>query len=85
LVEMADSMITGGQLGGLLTFRSDALDSVQNDLGRVALGISVALNEQHVQGYDLSGVQGTNLFSVGTPKVIGNAGNDAAAGSPVAS
>jgi flagellar hook-associated protein 1 FlgK len=84
-VEMSDSMITGGQLGGLLTFRSDALDSVQNDLGRVALGISVAINDQHVQGYDMAGAPGTDLFSVGTPKVIDNAGNSATAGAPAAS
>jgi flagellar hook-associated protein 1 FlgK len=84
-VEMSDSMITGGQLGGLLTFRSDALDSVQNDLGRVALGISVAINDQHVQGYDMAAAPGTDLFSVGTPKVIDNAGNSATAGAPAAS
>ncbi|TAN27718.1 MAG: flagellar hook-associated protein FlgK [Castellaniella sp.] len=84
-VEMSDSMITGGKLGGLLTFRSDALDSVQNDLGRVALGISVAINDQHAKGYDMAGAPGTDLFSVGTPKVIDNAGNSATAGAPAAS
>jgi flagellar hook-associated protein 1 FlgK len=84
-VEMSDSMITGGQLGGLLTFRSDALDSVQNDLGRVALGISVAINDQHTQGYDMAGAPGTDLFSVGTPKVTGHASNSPTAGTPTAS
>lgn len=84
-VEMPDSVITGGQLGGLLTFRSDALDSVQNDLGRVALGISVAINDQHTQGYDMAGAPGTDLFSVGTPKVTGHASNSPTAGTPAAS
>lgn len=83
-IEMADSRITGGKLGGLLTFRSEALDATQNDLGRIALGISIALNEQHAQGYDLSGAAGGLFFNVGTPKVIGHEGNSAAAGTPIA-
>jgi len=62
-VEMDDGMITGGQLGGLLTFRSDVLDSAQNDLGRIALGISVAVNAQHLQGYDTTGAAGGYFFS----------------------
>ncbi|CDM24819.1 Flagellar hook-associated protein FlgK [Castellaniella defragrans 65Phen] len=83
-VEMSDTLITGGKLGGLLTFRTDVLDSTQNDLGRIALGISVAINEQHAQGYDLSGTLGGDFFTVGTPKVIGNENNSAAAGTPAA-
>lgn len=81
---MSDTLITGGKLGGLLTFRTDVLDSTQNDLGRIALGISVAINEQHAQGYDLSGTLGGDFFTVGTPKVIGNENNSAAAGTPAA-
>ena len=84
-IEMDDKQITGGKLGGLLAFRSDALDATQNDLGRIALGISIALNEQHVQGYDLSGTPGGEFFNVGTPKVIGNEKNSAMAGTPTAS
>lgn len=84
-IEMDDKQITGGKLGGLLAFRSDALDATQNDLGRIALGISIALNEQHVQGYDLSGTPGGEFFNVGTPKVIGNEKNSATAGTPTAS
>jgi len=81
-VEMADSSITGGQLGGLLTFRSDALDSTQNELGRIALGISAAVNGQHAQGFDLSGQPGGAFFDVGTPRVVANAANGADAGNP---
>ncbi|WP_298017645.1 flagellar hook-associated protein FlgK [uncultured Castellaniella sp.] len=83
-VEMKDSMITGGKLGGLLTFRSDVLDSAQNELGRLALGISISINQQHTQGYDPSGAQGTDFFTVSSPKIIGNAGN-AATAQPTAS
>nr|WP_066454282.1 flagellar hook-associated protein FlgK [Castellaniella caeni] len=62
-VEMNDSLITGGQLGGLLTFRTDVLDVTQNDLGRVALGISMSINAQHLQGYDASGAKGGYFFA----------------------
>jgi len=82
--EMKDSLITGGKLGGLLTFRSDVLDTTQNDLGRLALGISMAVNAQHTQGYDPSGAQGGDFFTVSTPKIIKNADN-AATADPAAS
>ncbi|HET8597134.1 MAG TPA: flagellar hook-associated protein FlgK [Castellaniella sp.] len=83
-VEMKDSLITGGKLGGLLTFRSDVLDTTQNDLGRLALGISMAVNAQHIQGYDPSGAQGGDFFTVSSPKIIKNADN-AATADPAAS
>ncbi len=84
-IEMDDKRITGGKLGGLLTFRSDALDATQNDLGRIALGISIAINDQHAKGFDLSGTPGGEFFNVGTPKVVGNEKNSATAGTPTAS
>lgn len=76
-VEMQDKLLAGGKLGGLLTFRTDVLDVTQNDLGRLALGISMAVNAQHAQGYDPSGAQGGNFFAVAQPKIIGNAHNAA--------
>ncbi|CAM5190597.1 Flagellar hook-associated protein 1 OS=Castellaniella defragrans OX=75697 GN=flgK PE=3 SV=1 [Castellaniella defragrans] len=81
-MEMADKSITGGQLGGLLTFRSNALDSAQNDLGRIAVGIAAAINQQHAQGFDLSGEPGGTFFEVGAPKVIAGGANGAGAGDP---
>ncbi|WP_323011371.1 flagellar hook-associated protein FlgK [Castellaniella sp.] len=63
LVEMPDKYLTGGKLGGLLTFRSDVLDVTQNDLGRIALGISMTINAQHMQGYDPSGEKGGYFFT----------------------
>jgi flagellar hook-associated protein 1 FlgK len=83
-IEMDDTRITGGKLGGLLAFRSGALDAAQNDLGRIALGISVAINDQHKLGVDLSGTPGVDFFTVGTPKVIGHETNSAGAGTPAA-
>ena len=63
-VQLSDSNFKGGQLGGLLQYRSQSLDATQNYLGRLAIGISAALNEVHKEGYDLSGVIGGDFFSV---------------------
>lgn len=79
-VEMADSMITGGKLGGLLTFRSDSLDAVQNDLGRLAMGLAVTMNSAHKAGVDLAGNPGLDYFSFGAPHVINHERNTGTAG-----
>ncbi|MER1966524.1 flagellar hook-associated protein FlgK [Castellaniella sp. GW247-6E4] len=74
-VELSDSLITGGTLGGLLSFRREALDTVQNDLGRLAVGLAMAVNEIHGRGYDLTGAQGGDFFALAAPKVIRGEGN----------
>ncbi len=78
-VELKDSSITGGTLGGLLSFRREALDTMQNDLGRLATGLAMAFNEVHRQGYDLTGAPGGDFFSLAGPKVIRGEGNAAGA------
>jgi len=75
LVEMSDASIGGGSLGGLLQYRREALDTVQNDLGRLAAGLAMAVNEIHGQGYDINGAAGGDFFSLGAPKVIEAATN----------
>ncbi|TFL13643.1 flagellar hook-associated protein FlgK [Pusillimonas caeni] len=79
LVEMSDASIGGGSLGGLLQYRSEALDTVQNDLGRLAAGLAMAVNEIHRQGYDVNGAAGVDFFSLGAPKVIEAATNKGSA------
>lgn len=59
---MAESLFTGGQLGGLLEFRRETLDVAQNELGLIALGISEAFNAQHQLGVDLEGAFGKDFF-----------------------
>jgi len=69
--------LTGGSLGGLLDFRDNLLDETQNRLGRTAIGISETVNELHVQGYDLNGDIGSNIFgSVSTGPLQGQFGGD---------
>lgn len=57
------SVVSGGELGGLLRYRSDVLDTTQNELGRMALVIADAFNSQQAQGLDLDGEFGASLFT----------------------
>lgn len=69
--------LTGGELGGLLDFRDNLLGETQNRLGRTAIGISQTVNELHVQGYDLNGDAGSNVFgTVDTGPLQGQFGGD---------
>lgn len=77
-VEMPEQAITGGSLGGLLSYRSQALDTAQNQLGQMAAGLAMTVNALHDQGVDLNGVTGTDFFALGAPKVIPNAANSTA-------
>ncbi len=61
---LPESLITGGTLGGLLAFRAETLDTAQNTLGQIAIGLAVAFNSQHTLGVDLSGVLGKDFFAV---------------------
>lgn len=78
-VELRDDAVKGGTLGGLLTYRREALDSVQNNLGRLAAGLAIAVNDIHRTGADLAGAPGGGFFSLGSPKVLPGAGNGASA------
>jgi flagellar hook-associated protein 1 FlgK len=55
--------LTGGEMGGLLKFGQEVLDPAQNSLGRIAAGLGLAVNAQHVQGTDLKGNPGGNFFT----------------------
>jgi len=79
LVEMSDSSITGGTLGGLLSYRSGTLDSVQNDLGRLATGLAISVNQVQTAGYDQNGKQGAAFFTLGSPTVLVGADNQGSA------
>jgi flagellar hook-associated protein 1 FlgK len=68
----------GGVLGGLLAFRSQALDPAVNQLGRVAAVMSDTFNAQMRLGQDLNGNLGTDFFVPPQGTVQGrttNAGN----------
>ncbi|HNP64361.1 MAG TPA: flagellar hook-associated protein FlgK [Woeseiaceae bacterium] len=79
-----DTSSTGGNLGGLLDFRSRILDPARQSLGQTAIAFASSMNEQHGSGMDLRGNLGTDLFSIAPPQVLPSSGNTGS-GSAVAS
>ncbi|MET3051292.1 flagellar hook-associated protein FlgK [Pseudomonas alkylphenolica] len=78
------SSLNGGEIGGLLRYRSEVLDPSLNELGRVALVMADQINRQLAQGIDKNGEFGAALFNnINSPELIsqrsiakaGNAGN----------
>ncbi|MBL8485786.1 MAG: flagellar hook-associated protein FlgK [Rhodocyclaceae bacterium] len=75
VVYLQEDLLTGGKLGGLIKFRNESLDSVQNGLGRIALALGQNVNDQHQLGQDLTGALGTAFFDLGSPTLKPNALN----------
>jgi len=76
---VSEESLAGGRLGGLLGFRATMLDSAQNSLGRIALGLAASFNAQHMLGRDINGYQGTAFFTVGDPLASASAANTSGA------
>ena len=64
---LPESQVSGGSLGGLISFRSQTLDAAQNAIGRIALTLAQNFNDQNKLGQDLTGALGQSLFTVSTP------------------
>lgn len=79
--EAVTQAINGGELGGLIRFRDQMMESVYNDLGRVALVMADTFNEQHQKGIDLNNQFGGLFFydindqDVARNRVVANSGN----------
>jgi flagellar hook-associated protein 1 FlgK len=71
--------LQGGTLGGLFAFRSETLDSTQNELGRIATVLAQTFNDQHRLGQDLNGALGQDFFAVPPAAVVGNQKNTGSA------
>jgi len=66
------SLISGGEMGGLLRYRQDVLDTSLNSVGRLALSVADQVNRQLGQGLDLKGNFGESLFrDINDPTIIG--------------
>jgi len=74
-VEMSETSVQGGTLGGLFDYRRQSLDTVQNDLGRMAAGLAMAVNQLHTAGVDANGNAGKAFFTLGDVTAIGHANN----------
>ncbi len=62
---MDEAVLGGGSLAGLLRFGNTDLADAGNLLGRMALALGTAVNQQHSLGLDLSGAAVGNLFTLG--------------------
>lgn len=76
------SSLSGGSLGGILQFRSETLDTVQNQIGQLAATLATQVNTQLQAGYTLSDKNGDGstdagvpLFTVGAPLVTSSKTN----------
>ena len=56
------TLISGGEMGGLIRYREDVLDVTLNSVGRLALSVADEMNRQLGQGLDLKGNFGSELF-----------------------
>jgi flagellar hook-associated protein 1 FlgK len=57
-----NSSITGGEMGGVMRYRTDTLDPALNEMGRIAMVFAGEFNNQHKEGVDLNGDQGGDFF-----------------------
>lgn len=68
-IDLLDSLLTGGKLGGLIAFRNDLLDEAQNALGGIAVGLAQQFNAIHRLGQNLDGALGGDFFTFSGPTV----------------
>lgn len=73
-VDVTDSM-TGGTVGGLLSFQSEILDPAINTLGQLSVALASSVNSQQNAGMDLDGSLGADMFTVGAVQVAANTHN----------
>jgi len=67
------SQIASGQLGGTLEARDQEIPAIQGQLDTLAAGLANAVNTVQAGGFDLNGVQGTDLFNPPPAGVTGAA------------
>ena len=76
VVPLGDSAFKGGELGGLMEFRTTALDRAQNSLGRIGISIAATFNDQHRLGLDAEGNPGGDFFVESKPAVTAGRDNN---------
>jgi flagellar hook-associated protein 1 FlgK len=70
-----DKRALGGQIGGLIEFRTTVLDPAVAELGRVATSLAQTFNAGHNAGMDLYGQMGADFFTLSAPRMSSHAGN----------
>jgi len=74
-VALPEDSVQGGSLGGLLAYRKQALDAIQNDLGHMAAGLALAVNAIHGTGVDANGAAGQAMFTLADIKALSHTTN----------
>jgi len=69
------SNVSGGSLGGLLSVRSQVLDTARNTLGQFSVGLATIVNQAQQAGMDLTGAAGKPMFAVGAALATPSATN----------
>jgi flagellar hook-associated protein 1 FlgK len=78
LLKLDDQIIAGGQLKGLLEFEQKDLSLAKNLIGRLAMTVGLAVNQQHMAGWDFEGNPGQAMFAV--PALVAGLSVDGAQG-----
>ena len=76
ITPMAESALTGGELGAALQFRTQSLDMAQNSMGRIAIALATAMNDQNHLGLDGNGNPGGDIFNIAPAEVTKNVNNN---------
>ena len=67
--------MTGGELGGLLSARSQVLNPARNAIGQISVALATIVNQQQQSGMTLTGTPGQPMFTVGGVQVLPDSGN----------
>ncbi|WP_017446312.1 flagellar hook-associated protein FlgK [Gayadomonas joobiniege] len=78
VVRSFDTDGLSGEIGGLISYRSDTLNPAINSLGKLALTFADAMNEQNKKGLTAEGEIGQDLFSLPVTNALGYQGNSSA-------
>ena len=80
VLELQESLFEGGKLGGLMSFRSETLDEVENKVGQLAVSLAMEFNAQHMAGLDIDGDPGQAFFDIDDPVTFASSRNAGSAG-----
>ncbi|WP_374338184.1 flagellar hook-associated protein FlgK [Leeia sp.] len=71
--------LSGGRIGALFAYRDESLSIARSELGREAMVLANAINQQHQLGQDLQGNFGGAFFTVASPVTFSSTNNSSAA------
>ncbi len=70
VMSLAENGDVGGEIGGLLAVRDEALYTMEASIGRLARVFSHSLNDRNHLGLDAAGNVGGDVFSMDPPQVV---------------